>query len=258
MDVAVAVVALKAKVRAAQEEIRIAIEFHEVWKPTAYDDNLHQRMGRSRATNTFLTIRMALRREMLLALMRLWDRNSDAVGMVSIANALKDKRVLEALVAECEAIWIDQSVYSFGDGESFSPDIQARVEEYCKQDALHFARKQSAFLKSNVSEAISIISNYVEGGSRYATLKHLKDVRNERLAHRQIVPSKASVSPTDIKIEDFYQDMLILIHKLLLAVENTHYDPNETAEVRRRQAELFWKTPRGECDASHPDYKKPI
>jgi hypothetical protein len=41
----------------------------------AYDKDLHSRMGQSYASQAFLVIRMALRRETLLALMRLWDRN---------------------------------------------------------------------------------------------------------------------------------------------------------------------------------------
>ena len=41
------IVALREKVTAAQQEFDMAIAFHEIWKPTAYDKNLHSRMGRS-------------------------------------------------------------------------------------------------------------------------------------------------------------------------------------------------------------------
>ena len=54
----------------------MAIAFHEVWKPAAYDKSLHERMGVSLATNAFHVVQAALRREMLLALMRLWDRRA--------------------------------------------------------------------------------------------------------------------------------------------------------------------------------------
>lgn len=258
MNIPATVSALRAKVKAVREEINIAIDFHEAWKPTAYDRDLHLHMGKSFATNTFLVVRMALRREMLLALVRLWDRNSDALGMVSIANTLKDKRILDALVTECESGWMNQPVYDCGSDEPLTPELKIIVEDYCRRDALQFSKKQSSFLLSNAEEAVSIISSYAEGEPKHATLKYLRTLRNERLAHRQVVAAKASVNPVDIKIEDFYQDMLILLHKLLLAVENTHYEPGETAKIKQRHAELFWKASRGECDADHPDYKAPM
>lgn len=99
------ILTLRAKVRAAHEKFDTAQACHEAWKPAAYDEALHERIGRSFAANTFIVLRQALRREMLLALMRLWDNNSQAVGMKSIANSLQDKRIMDALAAECEAHW---------------------------------------------------------------------------------------------------------------------------------------------------------
>jgi hypothetical protein len=57
-------------------------------------------MGASYATNAFFVLRAALRREMLLALMRLWDKDARAVGMDSIAATLGDKCVIDALAAD--------------------------------------------------------------------------------------------------------------------------------------------------------------
>jgi len=94
------IIALRAKVIAAREEFDLAVTFHEAWKPAAYDGQLHTRMGPSYASNTFLTIRQALRREMLLALMRLWDNDKRLVSMISIYNILNDKRVIDALTAD--------------------------------------------------------------------------------------------------------------------------------------------------------------
>lgn len=65
------IVDLRAKLAAAVDEFGTAMACHEVWKPAAYDKELLQRMGKSFATNTFLVIRQVLRRETLLALMRL-------------------------------------------------------------------------------------------------------------------------------------------------------------------------------------------
>jgi hypothetical protein len=83
----------------------MAMACHEAWKPAAYDKALHERIGCSYAANTFLIVRQAHRREMLLALMRLWGDNSKAVGMKCIANTLQDNRIMDALTAECEAYW---------------------------------------------------------------------------------------------------------------------------------------------------------
>src|ERR1700722_13531249 len=98
--VAAKIASLRKQVDAAQQEFDMAIKLHETWKPAAYDQNLHERMGDSFASQTFLVVRMALRREMLLALMRLWDRDSRAVRMkLSIADVLRDQSVVHALAA---------------------------------------------------------------------------------------------------------------------------------------------------------------
>ena len=91
---------LREKVRAAQAEFDMAVAFHEVWKPTAYDAKLHARMGTSYATKAFLVIQVALRREALMALMRLWDNDDRAVGMKRINDALRAGDVFDALVKE--------------------------------------------------------------------------------------------------------------------------------------------------------------
>jgi hypothetical protein len=93
------ITALRAKVTAAREEFDMAVAFHEAWKPAAYDNDLHVRMSASFASNTFLTVRMALRREVLLALMRLWGNDPRVVSMKFIANTLQDKRVINAFAA---------------------------------------------------------------------------------------------------------------------------------------------------------------
>ncbi len=91
---------LRTKVRAARQEFDLAVTFHELWKPAAYDDDLHKRMGVSSATNAFNVVRAALRREMLLALMRLWDKDGRAIGMQFFASAMREEFVIEALAAQ--------------------------------------------------------------------------------------------------------------------------------------------------------------
>jgi hypothetical protein len=97
--------ALRKKVEAATDEFEIAVAVHEPWKLPAFNQALHTRLGKSRAAVTFNVVRGALRREFLLALTRLWDNDSKAVGMKSIANALCDPRVVDALAVQCEAQW---------------------------------------------------------------------------------------------------------------------------------------------------------
>ena len=99
------IIGLKKKVAAALDEFESAMACFEAWKPAAYDWVLHKRMGHSYATNTFNAVRNALRREMLLALTRLWDTDQRSVGMSQIAAILGDQQIMDTLAAACEAQW---------------------------------------------------------------------------------------------------------------------------------------------------------
>lgn len=57
-----------ARVKAAVQEYDAVMEFHESWRIAAHDKALHERVSRSFAGQTFLVVRRALRREMLLGL----------------------------------------------------------------------------------------------------------------------------------------------------------------------------------------------
>jgi hypothetical protein len=246
--------ALQKKVRAACDEFNMAMAFHEAWKPAAYDKALHERIGCSYAANTFLVVRQALRREMLLALMRLWDDNSKAVGMKCIANILRDKRIMDALAAECEAHWRDFHMIEL---EDIPEEERAVVAEAIRRDNAELGRKESNAMRQYAMEATEIIGSYAEDGSRYATLKKLKTLRDEHLAHRQVTPTpvKADGANTiDEEIEAFYQDMSRLIQCLRFAVENTDSDPEETAKLRGRHAAFFWAGVRGERTEGLPNY----
>lgn len=72
---------LKSNVDTARQEIELAVMFHETWRPAAYDTSLHTRIGTSYAAHAFQIIRLSLRRELLMALMRVWDTNKQAVRM---------------------------------------------------------------------------------------------------------------------------------------------------------------------------------
>jgi hypothetical protein len=230
--------ALRAKVRAADEEFYDALACHEAWKPAAYDKALHARIGRSYAGNTFLVLRQMLRRGMVLSLMHLWDTDKRAVGMGSIANALGDKRILAALTAEGAA--------------RFGKPHPSRLD--------HIEKAMGEDLRHSAAEAIAIIRKYEEGGSSHATFTKLKTWRDEHLAHRQINPKPIEASDQDTldeAIEAFYQDMSMLIRLLLHVVEKTANDPEQTAEVYAHCATFFWASVCGERTKGHPQYRSP-
>jgi hypothetical protein len=228
--VALKIASLRKQVEAAKQEFDMAVTFHETWKPLAYDKDLHKRMGDSFATQTFLVVRLALRREMLLALMRLWDKDERNVGMeLSIANVLRDQSVVHALAVGRAA------------------RIGADWEDQMRSD-----------LNRQASEAIGLVEKYSEAGSHDATLQKLRRLRNQRLAHRPVKEVAATgLDPTDEEIESFYQDNSKLVGLLLSLVAGVAYDPNDTAEVARFYAKFFWAGVRGERTEGHPNYRAP-
>jgi hypothetical protein len=230
--VASKIASLREQVEAAKQEFDMALTFHETWKPAAYDKDLHERMGDSFATHTFLVVRSALRREMLLALMRLWDKDSRAVRMKeSIADVLREQSVVHALAADSAA----RGMAGWED--------QMRSE-----------------LSQRAVKAIALVDKYSKGGSHHTVLKNLRRLRHERLAHRQTEATPVAATgleATDEEIESFYQDNSELIHLLLSLVERIAYDPNDTAEVYRFYAKFFWAGVRGERTQGHPNHGAP-
>jgi hypothetical protein len=87
------IVALRDKVKAAVEEYDAAVQFHESWRIAARDKALQERVSHSFVGQTFLIVRRALRREMLLALHRLWDPQTKTVHMVSIVDDLESRDI---------------------------------------------------------------------------------------------------------------------------------------------------------------------
>jgi hypothetical protein len=140
---------LKKMVTAAQEEFDQAVAYHEIWKPAAYDRDLHSRMGPSYASQAFLVMRTALRREMLLALSRLWDTNTQAVRMSLIVHAIRQKAVIDDLAADRAA------------------------EHY--PDLVDVMR---ADLQATADEVLSLACKYSEGGSHNGVRQNLLRLRN--------------------------------------------------------------------------------
>jgi hypothetical protein len=219
---------LRVEVDAASQEFELAMQFHEVWKPAAYDQDLHGRMSNCLAGNAFLIVRKALRREMLLALMRLWDKDSRAVRMESIAATLRKKSVIHGLATERLAhLGLPEA-----EGQMLK-DMTERAEA-----------------------AVRLIEKYSNDGTHAAVRESLKTLRDERLAHRKKESATSGPDATDGEIESFYQDNSQLIHLLLDLVVAIAYDPQHGASVYREYSRLFWASARGETTDGHPNYRE--
>jgi AbiU2 len=208
---------LRAMVTAAQQEFDLAVTFHAVWKPMVYDQDLHGRFGASYATQAFRVIRTALRREIVLALIRLWDNDTRAVGMERIAKALRNEDVIDALALERGY-------------HSDSPGIFDAIRDD---------------LRKKAAEAILLIDKYITSdGAGRLVYEKLRALRNERLAHRQVTEAEEAevtgATTTDEEIEGFYHDNSKLVHILLGTVNAMAYDPQDTAEVFGFYANHFW------------------
>lgn len=206
------ILTLRKQVAAAQQEFDMAVAFHEVWKPAAYDKDLHSRLGTSYATQAFLVARTALRREMLLALTRLWDTTKPAIRMTLVRDMLRDKDVIEALAFDRakRGGWLEV--------------LDAMTDD----------------LKKKADEAVWLLNEYIDG-TRRTVLSDLLTLRNEQLAHHQLAKSAMRPNTTDDEIEKLYQDHSKLIKILLGVVNATAYDPQDTARVFGLYAGHFWK-----------------
>jgi len=249
------ILALCEQVKAADEEFHIALAFHEAWKPAAYDKALHDRIGRSYAANTFRVIAAALRREMLLALIRLWDNDSRAVRMKSVGRILGNRRVADVLAADTARQWdqpIDPSTVA-----DFPEEDRARMLAAIRRSEAGYGEQAAEIQRTRIADAVSLIRKYVDGEGQ-TTLRNLRALRNQRLAHREVEARPAAVtakqSTTDQEIESFYQDMANLIRLLKGAVERTSYNPDDTAQIHAENAALFWAGAKGERTVGHPNY----
>jgi AbiU2 len=222
------IVSLRAQLKAAREEFDMAIVFHEVWKPSAYDEALHRRMDVSFATHAFNVVRSSLRREMLLALMRLWDKDSKGIRMDFIGRTLSDSNTINALAADRAA--------RFGTID---------VEIHMRRDMARRAK-----------EATNLIDQYCKKGARFDVLKKLRSLRHQRLAHREVEPvAVGGADLTDEEIESFYQDNSKIIRSCLSVAAGVGYDPDQTGEVYRHYAGFFWAAVCGERNQEHPIFR---
>ena len=221
------IVSLNEYVEAACQEVEWAIQFHEAWRPAAFDQSLLDRIGHSYAANTFLGIREALRREVVLALMRLWDNNSRALNLKKVADDLANPDVIDA----------------------FARDRASRLPIPGAEAGI---RKD---MQKHADVGLVLIRKYLRGGSHADVLLRLRTLRNEWLAHRQMARVVAPLEPGRDDVEELYKDMLELVGRLFHLVKATAYDLGETVDVFRHNADLFWEAVRGERTEGHPRYR---
>jgi hypothetical protein len=207
---------LRARVKAAVQEYDTVVRFHESWRIAAHDKALHGRVSHSFAGHTFLIVRGALRREMLLGLSRLWDRRNEAIKIIWIADDLENPTILDSL-------WPNTPIYAEARGQA--------------------------------AEAAALIRGYEKGGSSHSTLNRLRKLRNQHLAHHQIGAKPIGVveeEEIEKDMEGLYADSAKLISLLEHVVERTAYDPKETAGVHEFYAKLFWEAVTSERNEGHP------
>jgi hypothetical protein len=188
---------LRNKANVITGEYDLASSFHEAWKPTIYDADLQARIGESLAANTFLVIRDALRREMVLALMRIWDTGNDSLSLSILLQELDIPGVMESYIERSTKRLTDVGI-PIGD------------------QILHNLRQVQADLHSMITE-------YTEGEKRNV-YERLRRLRNDRLAHN-LTTSKIPSGPslTDVEIEQFYVRTGEIVKLLLHLIHATAY-----------------------------------
>lgn len=218
---------LKHMVDASKQEMEMAVQFYEVWKPAAYDDSLHDSLEFTRSAQAFLVIRSALRREFILSLFRCWDRNKKAIRMTWISNLITETSVINVLSRKKTMLMGDEDFEYYVD-KTFS---------------------------SHAEKIIDIINKYQQGGDGHETMKNLTHVRDQKLAHKQIKDvDLINKNITDQEIEEFYNDNLELISVLLSLVNNQCYDFNDVSHVFGVYSSNFWSNvKRGHLSRSTDD-----
>jgi hypothetical protein len=237
---------LKKHVTAAADEFEMAVMFYEAWRTAVDDSSLHERLGTSYATNTFRVIMTALRRELLLALTRMWDTPKSALRLHIIADWIRNPQTIAMIAAE----------------------RGAKIESGMLRSANAVSRASVGVITESVREtleekavaALAIADKYTKGNPGFAALEKLKAVRNERLAHHEIEAiSTPDKNTTDEEIEEFYRDNAELISLLLGLANATAYHPEQGAEVYRTYARNFWASVKGERTEGHPFFRpRPI
>jgi hypothetical protein len=217
---------LRHDVRNAETDFSMAVALHECWRPAAYDSELHARMSNSYAGQAFILIRVALRREMLMALMRIWRKSGGASSLHEICTALKNRKVWDEL-------------------------LQSRLERHELRiaDSL-IARRQGI---------ISLYHSYLTDQPNHPIFVRMKELRDGRLAHSSASNTKpVDQDPGEQEVEQFFSDTSRLVADLLSLVYAEAHDYAGTANVFQHYAKLFWEGSFSERSTQHPRHRPPL
>lgn len=221
---------IKAMTKLCEEQAIMATMFHETWAPTVKDESLTARMGTSFATQSFHIVAWALRRELILALMRLWDTRRDTTSLTRMRAWLSDEANYGVLLNDRAGRLSTQPHTVIG----------------LLRESLDPARRR----------VVEGIGEYMEGGGKWETFERLQMVRHKRLAHRDLETPADAVDPTDEQVGQFYLDTLSVVTDLLHLVNATSFDlEGESARVYRYHARYFWAAVRGERTEGHPEFR---
>jgi hypothetical protein len=230
---------LKTSVKILEEQVVTAVAFHETWRPAAKDSALHERLGESYATNSFIVIRLALRRELVLTLMRIWDSNPRAAHIFHVRNLLQSKSVFDLLVEDRHGRIGRSVVEPLSDGRGLRGD-----------GAKRFLKSELIAKRKQVRREIG---KYMSGGAGESDMQALEKLRNEQLAHRsRSEEAWTGLDPGDEIVESIYQDTLEVVSLLLSLVLGRAFDMGQAKDVWRHHASFFWASVRGEHDKGHP------
>ena len=222
---------LAKKAGAISGEYDLASKVHETWKPMISDQQLHNRIGKSYSANTFVVIRDALRRDMVMALMRIWDNGDDTLSLFALLQEIDVPDVMDALVARRSERLVKAGI----------PGIEQQVREQ---------------LSGQREKLRVMIAEYGAGGASADTLGYLRDVRNTRLAHNLSTKRKKKGSlkrlPEDKGIEQFYLHTSGIVKGVLHLLAGNAYEPDEAAAIYRDYAAYFWEGVKGEQTEGHP------
>ncbi|NLG91724.1 MAG: hypothetical protein GX486_07685 [Acetobacter sp.] len=230
---------LKSRVEEAGNQIRVAMSFFETWDATVSNKDLYSRLGRSYATGAFKIITFALYREVILGLIRLWDKDKNGTSIPEIARALRDSAVVDALISQIEAESLGQEILAF---QNAPPECHIELKKRAEKKA----NEDGEQARSRMKRCLEIIERY-EDGKHSKLCSQFRTLRNKRLAHHdleQIPDDVLLYNKEDVK--DFYKDMLDLVHELQLAVLERDWDVKGSVALYKRNANFFWKGVTGE------------
>lgn len=226
----------------SEKEAHLAIQFHETWRPAAFNREVHKRISFSYVAHTFEIVRWALSRELLMSLSRLWINQKDAIALTKAAHHLKNPKVFDALC-------IDYLERLKGESSSMS---------YLRM-----------MLSERRQEFLDLVNKYHQGGRSASVLGRLAHLRHNELAHRRLEindwdkPSSEPVtqqSQQELKhneVEELYQDSLIAVSLLNDLARGKVTNLKGITNVYKHHSNYFWEGLRSERELGHPRYIAP-